>query len=59
MMPDQVRYWTKPTQSCVWHFLVQYRTKILDAGMPMTALVSSMAMPRYADDIQRLFPIQR
>ncbi len=33
----QVRYRTKPT-----HFFVQHRTKILDAGMPMPALVSSM-----------------
>ncbi len=29
-------------------FLVRYRTKILDAGMPMLALVSSMPMPSYA-----------
>jgi hypothetical protein len=32
----------------VWHFLVQFRTKIRDAGMPMPALVSSMPMPTYA-----------
>ncbi len=31
-MPEQVRYRTKLTQS--GNFLVRYRTKILDAGMP-------------------------
>ncbi len=46
MMPEQVRYQTKLTQSGI--FLVQYRTKIQDAGMPMPALVSSMPMPSYA-----------
>ncbi len=45
-MPEQVRYRTKLTQSGI--FLVQYRTKIRDAGMPMPALVSSMLMPSYA-----------
>ncbi len=29
-------------------FLVRYRTKIRDAGMPMPASVSSMPMPSYA-----------
>jgi hypothetical protein len=45
-MPEQVWYRTKLTQSSI--FLVQYRTKIWDAGMPMPALVSSMPMPSYA-----------
>ncbi len=27
---------------------VRYRTRIIDAGMPMPALVSSMPMPSYA-----------
>ncbi len=31
----------------VWHFLVRYRTEIIDAGMPMPALVSWMPMPSY------------
>jgi hypothetical protein len=44
-MPGQVRYWTKLTQSGI--FLVWYRTKILDAGMPMPALVFLMPMPSY------------
>jgi hypothetical protein len=30
-------------------FLVRYRTKILDAGMPMPALVFSMPMPSYEE----------
>ncbi len=45
MMPDQVRYRTKLTQFGI--FLVQYRTIIWDAGMPMPALVSSMLMPSF------------
>ncbi len=36
-MPGQVRYWTKPRQSGI--FLVLYRIEIIDAGMPMPALV--------------------
>jgi hypothetical protein len=44
-MPEQVRYRTKPAQSGI--SLVQYRNKIMDAGMPMPALVSSMPMPSY------------
>jgi hypothetical protein len=32
----------------VRHFFVRYRTGIIDAGMPMPALVSSMPMPSYA-----------
>jgi hypothetical protein len=41
--PEQVWYRTKLTESGI--FLVRYRTKIGDAGMPMTALISSMPMP--------------
>jgi hypothetical protein len=44
-MTGQVRYQTKPSQSGI--FLVQYRTEIIDAGMPMPALVSWMPMPSY------------
>jgi hypothetical protein len=43
-LSEQVRYRPKPTQSSI--SLVQYRNKIMDAGMPM--LVSSMPMPSYA-----------
>ncbi len=46
MMPEQVLYRTMLTQSGI--FLVRYRTKIRDAGMPMPALVSSMPMPSFA-----------
>jgi hypothetical protein len=35
----------------VRHFLVRYRTKIQDAGMPMPALVSSMPMPSYVNNL--------
>ncbi len=45
-MPGLVWYRTKPRQS--GFFLVWYRTGIIDAGMPMSALVSSMPMPSYA-----------
>jgi hypothetical protein len=41
-----VRYRTKPRQSGI--FLVRYQTGIIDARMPMPALVSSMLMPSYA-----------
>jgi hypothetical protein len=44
-MPEQVWYRTKLTQSGI--FLVRYRTKIRDAGMPMPALVFWMPMPSY------------
>jgi hypothetical protein len=44
---EQVHYRTKLTQSGI--FLVRYRTKIRDAGMPMPSLVFSMPMPRYAN----------
>ncbi len=40
-VPDQAK--------AVWHFLVRYQTEIIDAGMPMPALVSSMPMPSYAE----------
>jgi hypothetical protein len=36
-MLGQVRYRTKPRQSGI--FLVRYRTEIIDAGIPMPALV--------------------
>jgi hypothetical protein len=45
-IPGQVRYRIKPRQSGI--FLVRYRTEIIDAGMPMPALVSWMPMPSYA-----------
>jgi hypothetical protein len=38
-VPDQAE--------AVRHFLVRYWTEIMDAGMPMSALVSSMSMPSY------------
>jgi hypothetical protein len=44
-MPGLVRYRTKPRQSGI--FLVRYRTGIIDAGMSMPALVSTMPMPSY------------
>ncbi len=46
-MPGLVWYWTKLTQSGI--FLVRNWTKILDAGMPMQALVSLMPMPSFGD----------
>jgi hypothetical protein len=55
-MPEQVRYWTKPMQSGI--FLVLYRYKIMDAGMPMPALVSSMPMPSYANREDILYVLQ-
>ncbi len=36
-MPELLRYRTKPMQSGI--FLVQYRTELVDAGMPMPALI--------------------
>jgi hypothetical protein len=45
-MPGMVQYRTKPRQSGI--FLVRYQTEIIDAGMPMPSLVSSMPMPSYA-----------
>jgi hypothetical protein len=44
-MPGLVQYRTKPRQSGI--VLVQYWTGIIDAGMLMPALVSSMPMPSY------------
>jgi hypothetical protein len=46
-MPRQVRYRTKPRQSGI--FLVWYWTEIIDAGMPMPALVSWMPMLSYGE----------
>jgi hypothetical protein len=48
-MLKPVRYRTKLTQSGI--FVVQYRTKIWDAGVPMPALVSSMPMPSYDENV--------
>ncbi len=45
-MLGQVWYRTKQRQSGI--FLVRYRTEIIDAGMPMPALVFWMPMPSYA-----------
>jgi hypothetical protein len=44
-MLELVQYRTKPMQSGI--FLVRYRTKLTDAGMPMPALVFWMPMPSY------------
>ncbi len=44
-MTELVRYRTKPMQSGI--FLVRYRTELVDAGMPMPALVFLMPMPSY------------
>jgi hypothetical protein len=46
MMPGQVRYRNKWAQSGI--FLVLYRTKTMDVGIQMSALVSSMPVPSYA-----------
>jgi hypothetical protein len=59
-MPDCLafRYWNEKTNDAmnglvpdqvkaVQHFLVQYLTEKIDAGMPMPALVFSMPMPSY------------
>jgi hypothetical protein len=46
-IPKQVRYRTKPAQSGI--FWVWYRTKILDAKMPMLVLVCPVLMTSYAD----------
>jgi hypothetical protein len=45
-LPGLVQIRTKPTQSGI--YLVKYQTEIMDAGMPMSALVFSMPMPSYA-----------
>jgi hypothetical protein len=41
-MPETVRYRTKPMQSGI--FAVCYRIQMMDAGMPMPVLFSSMPM---------------
>jgi hypothetical protein len=52
-MPGLVRYRTKPRQSGI--FLVRYRTGIIDAGMPMPVLVSSMPLPSYGNyDVKKM-----
>jgi hypothetical protein len=49
-VPDQTR------QSGI--FSVRYRTEIIDAGMPMPALVFWMPMPSYANTVaEGLFPL--
>jgi hypothetical protein len=45
-MPEIVRYRNKVTQSDI--FFLRYRTGVMDAGMPMPALVFYMPMPTYA-----------
>jgi hypothetical protein len=45
-MPGSIRYRIKPTKS--GFFLVWYRHEIMDAGMPMPELVSSVPMPSFA-----------
>jgi hypothetical protein len=47
-MPELVRYRTKLMQSGIF-FIPVYRTEIIDAGIPMPALISSMPMPSYAN----------
>jgi hypothetical protein len=49
-MPGQVWYRIKRTQTGI--FFVRYGTKILDAGMLMPALVSSMQLPSYGVKVQ-------
>jgi hypothetical protein len=46
-MLGMVRHQTKLRQS--GNFLVWYQAEIIDARMPMPALVSLMPMPSYAD----------
>jgi hypothetical protein len=48
MMPGPVQYRTKLTQFGI--FLVQYRTKTMDAGMSMQALFFSMPTPSYGNN---------
>ncbi len=45
-MPGLLPYLIKPRHSGI--FLVQYRTEIMDARMPIPPLVSSKPMPSYA-----------
>jgi hypothetical protein len=42
-IPELLRYWTKPTQSGI--FLVRHWYELVDAKMPMPALVFLMLMP--------------
>jgi hypothetical protein len=44
-MPGLIQYRTKPTQSGI--FLVRYWIEIMDVGMLMPSLVSSMPMTSY------------
>jgi hypothetical protein len=44
-MPELVRYRNNVTQSGI--FFIRYRTELMDAGMPMPALVFWMPMPTY------------
>jgi hypothetical protein len=44
-MPAQFRYLTKPRQSGI--VSIRYRTEIIDAGMPMPAVVFWMPMHSY------------
>jgi hypothetical protein len=48
-MPELVWYQTKPSQSGI--FLVRYWTELVDAGMPMLALVFLLPMPSYANHL--------
>jgi hypothetical protein len=50
-MLGPIRYRTKPAQSGI--SLVRYRNEIIDAGMPMLALVSSMPMPSYGYNLDQ------
>jgi hypothetical protein len=45
-----VRFRTKLMKSDI--FSVQYRTEIMNSGMPMPALVCSMPMPSYVDMVR-------
>jgi hypothetical protein len=45
MVLEPVQYWTKLMQSGI--FLFRYRTEIMDAGILMPALVSSMPVPSF------------
>jgi hypothetical protein len=50
-MPGPIRYRTKLTQSGI--ILVQYLTEFMDAGMAMSALVFSMPMPSYDNNMRK------
>jgi hypothetical protein len=53
-MPGLAQYLAKPSKTGI--ILVRYLTEIMDAGMPMQALLSSMPMPSYAHSNQSLQP---